>query len=336
VDDVLSVERDVLAIHACASDGSGLEGMPGVDGENNSFLNTVDSHVESMTAGNDADRLLAELDLPEYEATALKHLLTIGRTTAPNLSEATGIPKARIYDVLDTLSDAGYVEVIPSRPKEYQPKPPEEILDRAVENQRQDFESFRHDIDGIRDEFVETFEPLYEKASEDVTPAEELFHVVDVGEPSEAETRRLYRSASESLTVLTKSFEYFDAVEPAFADVYDRSVRLRLLFLHPDLLSESNRAIQREIRSYILDTYPEVSIRYSNERLPWRGTVVDPSMDYDTGKAIFLVEEEDVPLYMRQAAVTENESFVAGMGRYCDLIWEYDSVGEYPDEGLDG
>ena len=59
-------------------------------------------------------------------------------------------------------------------------------------------------------------------------------------------------------------------------------------------------------------------------------------MDYDTGKAIFLVEEEDVPLYMRQAAVTENESFVAGMGRYCDLIWEYDSVGEYPGEGLDG
>jgi sugar-specific transcriptional regulator TrmB len=288
-----------------------------------------------MPAGNDADRLLGELDLPEYETTALKHLLTIGRTTAPNLSEATGIPKARIYDVLDTLCDAGYVEVIPSRPKEYQPKPPAEILDRAVENQRQEFESYRHDIDGIREAFVETFQPLYEKASEDVTPAEELFHVVDVGDPSESETRRLYRSASESVTVLTKSFEYFDAVEPAFADVYDRDVTLRVVFLHPDLLSSSNRAVQREVLGHLTGTYPDVAVRFSNERLPWRGTVVDPSMDYDTGKAIFLVEEEDVPLYMRQAAVTENESFVAGMGRYCDLIWEYDSVAEYPEADLE-
>ena len=288
-----------------------------------------------MPAGNDADRLLGELDLPEYETTALKHLLTIGRTTAPNLSEATGIPKARIYDVLDTLCDAGYVEVIPSRPKEYQPKPPAEILDRAVENRRQKFESYRHDIDGIREAFVETFQPLYEKASEDVTPAEELFHVVDVGDPSESETRRLYRSASESVTVLTKSFEYFEAVEPAFADVYDRDVTLRVVFLHPDLLSESNRAVQREVLGHLTGTYPDVAVRFSNERLPWRGTVVDPSMDYDTGKAIFLVEEEDVPLYMRQAAVTENESFVAGMGRYCDLIWEYDSVAEYPEADLE-
>ena len=285
-----------------------------------------------MTAGTDPERLLAELDLPEYETTALEHLLTIGRTTAPNLSEATGIPKARIYDVLDTLSDAGYVEVIPSRPKEYQPKPPADILDRAVENRRQTFESYRHGIDEIREEFVDTFEPLYEKASEDVTPAEELFHVVDVGEPSEAETRRLYRSATQSLTVLTKSFEYFDAVEPAFADVCERDVRVRVVFLHPDLLSAANRPIQRDRFETITGTYPDVAIRFSNERLPWRGTVVDPSMDYETGKAIFLVEEEDVPLYMRQAAVTENESFVAGMGRYCDLIWEYDSVAEYPSD----
>jgi hypothetical protein len=47
------------------------------------------------------------------------------------------------------------------------------------------------------------------------------------------------------------------------------------------------------------------------------------------------VEEEDVPLYMRQAAVTENESFVAGMGRYFDLIWQYDSLAEYPDAAID-
>jgi mevalonate kinase len=39
-----------------------------------------------------------------------------------------------------------------------------------------------------------------------------------------------------------------------------------------------------------------------------------------------LVEEEDVPNHMRQAAITENGAFVAGLKRYFDLIWEYESV----------
>jgi hypothetical protein len=49
-------------------------------------------------------------------------------------------------------------------------------------------------------------------------------------------------------------------------------------------------------------------------------------MDYETGIAIVLVEEKDIPLHMRQAAVTENGSFVAGLKRYFDLVWQYESV----------
>jgi len=49
---------------------------------------------------------------------------------------------------------------------------------------------------------------------------------------------------------------------------------------------------------------------------PVRGTVVDPSLDYDSGRAILLVEEPDVPLHKRQAAVTANGAFVAGVKRF--------------------
>jgi hypothetical protein len=48
-------------------------------------------------------------------------------------------------------------------------------------------------------------------------------------------------------------------------------------------------------------------------------------MDYDDGEAIFLVEEPDVPNHMRQAAITENGSFVAGFKRYFDLVWDHES-----------
>ncbi|MFB6139906.1 MAG: TrmB family transcriptional regulator [Halosimplex sp.] len=276
------------------------------------------------------------LGLTEYEATALRELLTLGRTTAPNLAEATDIPKARIYGVLDSLSDRGFVRIIPGRPKEYQPKPPEEILDRAVENRRQDYEGFANTVDRFRDEFLAEFRPRFERASEDITPTEELFHVVDVGEPSERETRQLYHDAEERVCVVTKSFEYFDSVEPAFADALERGVDVSILMLVPEFLSTDPRdepAIQRGIVERIREEYPAVEIRFSTGKLPFRGNFADPSMDYDTGSAILLVEEEDVPNHMRQAAITENGAFVAGLKRYFDLIWEHESREAYPNDG---
>jgi sugar-specific transcriptional regulator TrmB len=281
-----------------------------------------------MSPSQDPDTLLEELELTEYEQTALRYLLELGRTTAPNLSEATDIPKARIYGVLDQLADVGYIKVIPGRPKEYEPKSPSEILDRAVENRRQSYESFHAGVESIRDEFEATFEPIYEQADDELTPTEELLHVVDVGDVSESETRTLYRAASDSLQVLTKGFEYFESIEPAFEDAYERGVDIRILCVHPEHLTPDNRAIQAEIIDDIETTYPETEIRYSNDPLPWRGTIIDPSMDYETGKALFLVEEKDIPLAMRQAAVTENGSFVAGMGRYFELIWRFDSTAD--------
>jgi len=270
--------------------------------------------------------LLERLGLTEYECTALAEVLTLGRTTAPNLAEATGIPKARIYGVLDSLAEDGFVKVVPGRPKEYQPRPPDEILDRATENRRQAFEDFRHEVDDLRDPFIAEFGPRFEQASEDITPTEELFHVVDVGEPSETETRRLYHEATERVNVITKSLEYIDAIEPALAEAVE-SVPVDVLFLHPDLLEAENRPIQAEIVDSITAEYAEVGIRFSTGPLPWRGTLIDPDLDYETGEAIFLVEEPDVPNHMRQAALTENGSFVAGLKRYFDLVWEYESTG---------
>lgn len=281
-----------------------------------------------MPDTSDADRLFDRIELSEYEADALKGLLTHGRSTAPNLVEATGIPNARIYGVLEALANKGFIKVIPGRPKEFQPKSPEEILERAIENRKQDFESFQAELDELEAVFLETFEPRYRQASEDISPTEELFYVVDVGDASEAETRSIYRDADATVNVMTKSFEYFESVRPTFEATLERGVEIQLLFLAPEHLTDANAAIQRDVLRELERDFPSVDVRFSEDPLPWRGTLADPSMDYETGIAIFLVEEKDVPLHMRQAAVTENGSFVAGLKRYFDLIWEYESVSE--------
>jgi sugar-specific transcriptional regulator TrmB len=269
---------------------------------------------------------LDRVGLTEYEECALTELFALGRTTAPTLAEATGIPKARIYGVLDALADRGFVKVIPERPKRYQPRSPAAIVERAVENRRQEYEGFRADLDDRHEAFLDEFEPRYERSSEDISPAEELFSVVDVGEPSEAETRRLYHEARSQIRIISKSFEYLDTVEPALAAALEQGIDVDVLMLHPDNLSTDNAAIQADIVERLRAEFSGVGLRFSTEALPWRGTLADPSKDYETGTAILLVQEDEVPNHLRQAAITENGSFVAGLQRYFELIWEYESI----------
>lgn len=266
------------------------------------------------------------LDLTEYEQTALRELLTLGRTTAPDLAESTGIPKARIYGVLDSLADLGYVKVIPGRPKAYQPRSPTEIADRAVENRRQRYERRRQEIENAREEFVDAFEPRFQQASDDITPTEELFYVVDVGNPSEAETQTLYREATDSVDVITKGFGYFDEVESALADALDAGVSVRVLFMHPSLLEDDDRSHQAEVVDRLTTDHPEVTFRFSKHQQPIRGTMCDPSLDYESGKAVLLVGGHDIPVSRRQAAITESGAFVAGLHQYVDLLWDHQSV----------
>lgn len=226
--------------------------------------------------------------------------------------------------------------MILGRLKEYHPRSPAEIIERTQENRCQEYEGFRRVLKELRDPFLAEFRPRLERASEAVMPTEELFSVVNVGEPSEFETQWLYYETERAVNVITTSFEYFESIEPAFADAIGRGIDIDILLLHPryipsgDRPVEEDRRIQREIDEFLDEEYPSVGVRFSTDPLPWRGTLVDPSMDYETGQAVLLVEEPNVPDSMRQAAVTENGSFVAGMARYFELIWEHESVAEYP------
>ena len=272
-----------------------------------------------------SDEFFSLLDLTEYEEDALEELLLLGRTTAPDLAEATGIPKARIYGVLDSLSEAGYLKVTPGRPKQYQPHDPAEIVDRAVTNRQDAYERFKHDVDRVADSFVDSYTPVQNRSVDELSPTEDLFHVVDVGEPSERETRRLLRDADQKVCMLTKSFGYIEAVAPAMREAVDRGVTIDILMLSPEHLTAENSSQQQEIRSFIAERFPSVTVRITDRVLPWRGTFADPDMAYETGRGVLLVEQEEVPNHLRQAAVTENPAFVSGLWQYFDLLWHHES-----------
>src|SRR6056297_2807571 len=240
---------------------------------------------------NDGETLFSVLELTEYEEAALQELLVLGRTTAPDLAEATGVPKARIYGVLDTLAEAGYIKMIPGRPKQYQPHDPAAIVDRAVMNRQDSYEQFKRDVDAVADSFVGSYSPIEDRELDELSPTEDLFHVVDVGEPSERETRRLFREADKEVFALTKSFGYLDAIAPAMNAAIDAGVSVNVLMLSPDHLTDANQDEQQSIRQRLADSFPSISVRITDRILPWRGTFVDPDLQYQTGQGLLLVEQ---------------------------------------------
>ncbi len=89
--------------------------------------------------------------------------------------------------------------------------------------------------------------------------------------------------------------------------------------LPQELPEKENVPIQEESIETFREEMPHAEIKYSKSIPTPRGSIVAPSYKYKSGEAIFLVEEKDVPMKLRDAAITENPSLIAGMKRYSYL-----------------
>ncbi len=263
------------------------------------------------------------LGLSMYQSKTLISLIQHGEAKASDISELSGVPRAKVYSVLDQLADAGLVDKKPGRPVKYKPKPPERIVERLKYNIEMDYSERLRKVEEAEGELVEQLKGFHSSAE---VSSKELIRVVRVGEPSERETRLMYSEAEEEVNVASKTFEYYPKVKKELIEASQKGVRVKVLLLGGELLSEATKGVQREILRLVEEEL-ECEVRLSETILPLRGTIVDPSYEYKTGKAIFMVEDPVTPLYLRDAAVTENPSLVAGMKKYFDLIWEYESTG---------
>lgn len=269
--------------------------------------------------------LFRRLGLKEYPARTISHLIVLGESKASEISSASGVPKARVYGILDELADQGLIEVKPGRPATYRAKSPSEIIRRMINNKKILLEREIKKIEGLREEFESSFKPLYTAAMRGMRKP--LVKIVSVGEPSEEETRLMYREARKEINILSKSMEWFPRVKEELKKALACGVKIKVLLLAPKFLEKKNVTTQREMLGLIRKHLGKAEVKFSKFILPLRGSIVDPSYKYSSGKAIFLVEERGVPLSLRDAAVTENPSLVAGMKRYFDLIWKYEATG---------
>ncbi len=85
--------------------------------------------------------LLERLGLTAYEAKTYVGLVGLGPSGASEISEASGVPRTRVYSVLADLEDRGWVEARGGRPKTFVPERPSACLGRLQENLEEEIES---------------------------------------------------------------------------------------------------------------------------------------------------------------------------------------------------
>jgi sugar-specific transcriptional regulator TrmB len=99
---------------------------------------------------------LQEMGLSEYEATTYVALVRQGISTAKETASAADVPQSRVYDILDSLENKGFVKVQLGRPKKYGPVMPERALEQYRAYERRQQEQRLETLNELGEEFVET------------------------------------------------------------------------------------------------------------------------------------------------------------------------------------
>ena len=116
-----------------------------------------------MSISDKSRKALEKIGLTSYEIRTFSSLLKAKELTASDLSQKSGVPYSKIYEVLGTLEEKGWIGSDDSRPTKYFAKSPA----TGIETTKQKMESeFKENQNIILNELV----PLYEKSGSSEKP----------------------------------------------------------------------------------------------------------------------------------------------------------------------
>jgi HTH-type transcriptional regulator, sugar sensing transcriptional regulator len=109
-----------------------------------------------MSISDETRAALREMGLNTYEIDAYIVLVSSGQLTAMEISEQAGVPYSKMYEVLNSLKEKGWIKSTESRPFKYYPVPPLEAT-RLTRLRIED------KYVNLENAISETLQPLYEQ-----------------------------------------------------------------------------------------------------------------------------------------------------------------------------
>lgn len=93
------------------------------------------------------EKLLGKLGLTEYESRVLNALFKQGEAEAPEISIAAGVPKTRVYDVLERLNSKQIIIPISGRPKKYKAIDAKKVIDLLLKEKSEELDKLRSETE---------------------------------------------------------------------------------------------------------------------------------------------------------------------------------------------
>jgi len=131
---------------------------------------------------------IKKMGLTENEAKAYVGLVALNDANARELHEFTGIPRAKVYEILNNLVNMGYASVRQGSPIHYQPVEPKEFVRKNRENFLKEFEIIETGLKSLD----------YEKENESPIWYLKSKWTID------KKTREIIESSKESITIVCR------------------------------------------------------------------------------------------------------------------------------------
>jgi len=116
---------------------------------------------------------IKEFGLNSYEGKLWLALLSRGVSSAGELSDLSGVPRSRTYDVLETLEKKGFIVVKVGKPIKYLAVPPAEVVERVRKRIVEEAQERSNNLSGLHgSEVLGELDQLHNKGVELIDPTD--------------------------------------------------------------------------------------------------------------------------------------------------------------------
>ena len=187
---------------------------------------------------------MESLGLTSYEIKVYLSLLETGSMTASDISKKSGVPYSKIYEVLNSLEDKGWLESDSSRPQKFFPKSPL----TALEAMRMRIESSIRDS---KNTIMSELMPIYEKSG--IREKPEIWVVMGVYNIAAKIGEIIQTCQHELLIALPQIAEGIaKPIQPTLRSLQEKGVKINVLAseeANPDTIRAISRVAKVRLKN---------------------------------------------------------------------------------------
>ena len=254
-------------------------------------------------------RRLQQVGLNAYESRAYLVLIGHPRFKALEVAGRARIPRQKIYEVLDSLIDKGFVQVVQGKAKQYSAVEPELALEGYLVRRKQTFESEWQDRHGLAHQVIADLADVFADGNRGRGTLDYLRIVADTGQIGEEYRRLLAQSDEEYLEFARPPYAVDPVREPMLGPLLQKGMKCRLLF---DRQIVKQKAEQKQLK-VLADRGAELRLA---DGLPLKLAL------FDKARGMISLDDPVVSHPRLTALVFEHDSLAAAMHSLFDDFWQ--------------